>query len=306
VKQKIVVGSRGSRLALIQTESVIDLLKRSYPGLEIEIKKIVTAGDRDRSNPLDRIGVDVFVKEIEEALRDGKIDIAVHSLKDVPVEIPQGLRILAVTERLNPGDVLISGNRRLDELPAGARIGTGSLRRTAQLAGCRPDLIACPVRGNIDTRLGKVDAGEFDGVILAAAALIRLGWQHRITEYLPLDTFLPPAGQGALVIEARQDDEGIANMVSTINHLPTWRSIIAERTFMCAVGGGCQAPIATLGEVNGSTLKLEGMVVSPDGRRSLRASEEGSINSPEEIGVRLAQKILAMGASELINEVIDR
>jgi hydroxymethylbilane synthase len=302
VKRKIIVGSRGSQLALIQTESVIDLLKQSNPGLETEVKKIVTAGDRDRSHQLDRIGIDVFVREIEEALLDGRIDIAVHSLKDMPTEIPDGLCILAVPERLNPGDVLVSGNRRLDELPAGARIGTSSLRRTAQLARRRPDLLACPVRGNIDTRLRKVATGEFDGMILAAAALIRLGWQHQITEYLPLDSFLPAAGQGALAIEARQDDETLAGIVSPVNHLPTWRSVTAERAFLETLGGGCRAPIAVLGMVNNSTIKLEAMVASPDGREEQRASVEDNTLSPQELGIRLAQKLLAMGADKLIKE----
>ncbi len=302
MNRKLIIGTRGSRLALIQAESVVDLIKRANPGLEIEIKQIVTAGDRDRSNPLDRIGVDVFIKEIEDALLDGRIDIAVHSLKDVPTEIPDGLRILAVTERLNPADVLISDNRRLDELPAGSKIGTGSLRRTAQLAGCRLGLLACPIRGNIDTRLRKVAAGEFDGIILAAAALIRLGWQHKITEYLPLDSFLPAAGQGTLAIEARQDDREIADIVSPTNHQPTWRSITAERAFLEELGSGCRAPIGVLGMTDNDTYKLDAMVASPDGREVKRASVEDNALSPQELGIRLAQKLLAMGADKLIKE----
>ncbi|OGO24985.1 MAG: hydroxymethylbilane synthase [Chloroflexi bacterium RBG_16_50_9] len=302
MKRKIIVGSRGSRLALIQTGSVTDLLKRANPGLETEIKKIVTTGDRDRHSGLDRIGVDIFVKEIEEALLEGRIDIAVHSLKDVPTEIPEGLRILAVTERLDPGDVLISRGQRLAELAPGSRIGTDSLRRTAQLAGCRPDLLACPVRGNIETRLRRVANGEVDGVILAAAGLIRLGLQHKITEYLPLDSFLPAAGQGALAIEGRHNDEKIANIISPINHLPTWWSITAERAFLEALGAGCRAPIAVLGTVDNTSLKLDAMVASPDGSEVQRASAEDNTSSPQSLGIRLAQKLLAMGVGKLLRE----
>ncbi len=299
---KIIVGCRGSRLALIQTASAVDLLKRAHPGLEIEIKKIATSGDRDRRRPLDRIGANVFVKEIEEALLGGRIDMAVHSLKDVPTDIPQGLCLLAVTERLDPRDVLISGKGRLDKLPPGSRIGTDSLRRAIQIRSCRPDLKIEGIRGNVDTRLRKVAQGEYDGVILAAAAILRLGWQERITEYLPLDTFLPAAGQGALVMEARVADEDIAGLVSPINNLPVWQCVTAERAFLKELGSGCRAPVAALGTTKGTTLKLDGMVASVTSLKTLRASEEGTALSAEEIGVSLAQKMIGMGASEIIAE----
>jgi len=303
MRRKLAVGSRGSKLALIQAESVVAKIREVNPGIEVGISKIVTKGDRYHQVQLDHgEGVGVFVKELEEALLDNRIDIAVHSLKDVPTEIPQDLCLLAVTERLDPRDVLISRSGRLDELPPGSRIGTGSLRRAVQLRSYRPDLMICSIRGNVDTRLSKVSRGEFDGVILAAAAMLRLEWEDKITEYLPLEPFLPAVGQGALVVEARLGDEDIAGLISPINHLPTWQSITAERAFLSAMGGGCRTPIAALATVNGVTLKLRGMVANKSTNNILRASEKGSAVSPEEVGERLAEKMLSMGASEFIAE----
>lgn len=303
--KRIIVGSRGSRLALIQTESVIAKIREANPYLEVSLRKIVTTGDRDRHTQLDRIGVAVFVKELEQALLDGRIDLAVHSLKDVPTEVPPGLHLLAVTERLDPRDGLVAKSK-LSDLAPGSRIGTGSLRRAVQLTRFRPDLEVCSIRGNVDTRLRRVSTGEVDGVVVAAAAMLRLGWQDRIVDYLPLEHFLPAVGQGALAIEARVDGKELADLISPLNHIPAWQSVTAERAFLHAVGGGCRAPIAALGTVNSSTLKLEGMIASPDKRRMLRASEEGSAMSPKEVGTRLAKKMLAMGASGFIAEVRGR
>ena len=299
----IVVGSRGSRLALIQAESVAAKFKEINPHLEVSIARIVTEGDRNRHIPLERVaGAGIFVKKLEEALIEGRIDIAVHSLKDVPTEVPDGLRLLAVTERLDPRDVQVSRAGGLDELAPGSRIGTGSLRRAAQLTQYRPDLKACGIRGNVDTRLRMVSSGQVDGVIVAAAALLRLGWEDRIAQYLPLPHFLPAVGQGALVVEARLDDKEVAGLVLPINHPPTRHSIVAERAFLRALGGGCRAPIAALGTLNGTILRLDGMIASVSGEKVLYASEEGSAVSPEEVGVRLAQKLLRMGASDFIAE----
>ena len=216
MKNRIIVGTRGSKLALIQTEQVGAELRKANPGIEFNISRIVTSGDREQHKQFDAIeGSGVFVKELETALLDGRIDLAVHSLKDMPVEIPPGLCLIAVTKRVDPRDVLISaGGRRLAELPAGARIGTGSPRRSIQLNAYRPDLEACSIRGNVDSRLRRVTSGELDGVIIAAAGLIRLGWEDRISEYLPLEHFLPPVGQGALAIEARLGGEAIAGLVA--------------------------------------------------------------------------------------------
>jgi len=299
MRQKLTVGSRGSQLARLQAESVIARIKEANPDIEVNIIGIITTGDRDH-----RIGgtlTAIFVKELEQALLDGRIDIAVHSLKDLPTELPPGLCLLSVTERLDSRDALVA-KARLNELAAGSTIGTGSLRRTIQLMSYRPGLQAHPIRGNVDTRLRKVASGEFDGVIVAAAAMLRLGWKDRITEYLPLEYFLPAVGQGALAIEARVDDEDIANLVSPINHLLTRQSITAERAFLHAVGGGCRAPVAALGAVSGNKLRLEGMVASISGQKILRASEEGNATSAEEIGVRLAQRMQGMGAAEIIAE----
>lgn len=304
ISRRIVVGSRGSKLALIQTESVAAKIKEINPDLEVSIRQIVTKGDRNRHIQLDRMAsIGVFVKELEEALLAGQIDLAVHSLKDMPTQIPSGLHLLAIMERLDPGDVLISRGERLAQLAPGSRIGTGSLRRAVQLNACRPDLEPCSIRGNVDTRLRKVAHGEFAGVILAAAAMQRLDWEDRVSEHLPLEYFLPAVGQGALAVEARSNDKETAKIVAPLNHVPTWQCVTAERAFLYTLGGGCRAPIAALGKVNGATIKLEGMVADTRGKKLIRGSAEGSAGSPEELGARLAQQILEAGASEIIAEV---
>jgi len=301
MSRRIIVGSRGSKLALVQTESVVAKIREMNPDLDITVSKIVTTGDRNRESPIDQMGTAIFVKELEDALLGERIDIAVHSLKDVPTVLPPGLCLSGVTERLDPRDVLVAGVG-LNELAPGSRIGTSSLRRTVQLISYRHDLQACPIRGNVDTRLRKVFSGEFDGVMLAAAALLRLGLESRITEYLPLHHFLPAVGQGALVVEARLSDMDIARVMSSINHIPTWQCVTAERALLRALGGGCRAPIAALGTVSGNRLELEGMVASMSGQKVLCASEEGNAISAEEIGLKLAEKMLGMGAAEIIAE----
>ena len=301
MRQTIAVGTRGSKLALIQAEYVLAKVREAVPGLNARLVKIVTSGDRENTTVLNKFaGQGVFVKELEKALFDGKIDLAVHSLKDLPTEIPDGLSLAAVTPRLDPRDVLVSRAGSLADLAPGSRIGTGSLRRTIQLLAWRSDLEICEIRGNIDTRLRKVSQGEFDGIIVAAAALIRLGWEDRITEYLSVEHFVPAVGQGALGIEVRSDDRDTAELVSQANHEPTWQSVTAERAFLQALGGGCRAPIAALGEVSGNVLKLEGMVASADGSRILCCSEEGDALAPEKVGVRLAEKLAEMGALDLV------
>ena len=303
MRQPIIIGSRGSRLALTQAESVLASLKEANPGLEFSFTKIITEGDRHRNIPLNRMpGRRVFVKEVEEALLDGRIDLAVHSLKDLPTQIPHRLSLAAVTMRLDPRDAFVSRGRKLSELAPGSIIGTGSLRRTVQLLAYRPGLEVRGIRGNIDTRLRKVFSAELDGVIVAAAAMLRLGWKERIIEYLSLENFLPEAGQGALAIEIRSEDKEIAKLVRPLNHELTWRSIVAERTFLHALGGGCRAPIAALGTISGDTLMLQGMVASASGDRVLRATAEGSLIAPQALGARLAQRMLEMGASQFIIE----
>lgn len=302
MRKSIVIGSRGSKLALIQAESVAAKIEERHPHLKIDIIKIVTKGDRDRHTQLDRMGASAFVKELEDALLNNRIDIAVHSLKDVPTKLPQGLCLLAVTERIDPRDVLISRSGRLNELPPGSKLGTGSLRRAVQLAHYRSDIEVCSIRGNVDTRLRKISSGELDGIITAAAAMIRLKLEREITEYLPPEYFLPSAGQGAIAVESRLDDEEIAELISPINCVDVWQSTIAERAFLNTLGSGCRAPIAALGTITGTTLQLKGMIAGTTSKQILRTSEEGSSDSSEEIGIRLAKKMTAMGASKLISE----
>lgn len=300
MQKRIIAGSRRSRLALIQTKSVIDDIKHFYPDIDIKVKTIVTSGDRDKSSRIEKIGVAVFVKELEKALLEGSIDIAIHSLKDVPAEIPQGLTLVATPKRLDPRDVLVA-KTNLEQLAPGSRIGTSSLRRTAQLARLRPDIKTTNLRGNIDTRLNRIASGAVDGAIMAAAALLRLGLEDRITQYLPLEHFLPCAGQGALVIEARESDKELVQMLSRIKHVETWQSIIAERTFIEYLGAGCHAPVAVLGNVSGTKLRLDGMVASPDGHKIVRSQVEGEYSHPVKVGVRLAKKILVLGADKLLD-----
>jgi hydroxymethylbilane synthase len=303
--RRIIVGSRGSRLALIQTGAVVARIREINPGLEFSVSKISTTGDRDHHSLPGVMDTAIFVKELEEALLDGRIDIAVHSLKDLPTELPPRLCLMAVAERLDPRDALVA-NSGLNELNSGARIGTSSLRRTVQLMSYRPDLQAQPIRGNVDTRLRKVQSGEFDGVIVAAAALLRLGWAGKITEYLPLSVFLPAAGQGALGVEARLGDADIARLVSPVNHMSTWQCVTAERALLRALEGGCRTPVAALATVSGDTLRLAGMVASISGRKVLQASEEGGAASAEEIGIKLAEKMQEMGTAEIIAEARNR
>ena len=305
MKTRINVGTRGSRLALIQTGSVVDKIKQLNPQVAVDIIHVVTTGDKNRSTPLVRLGTSIFIKELEEALLNKRIDLAVHSLKDVPTEIPRGLKLLAVTEREDPRDTLIA-KTSLNDLPVGCRIGTDSLRRSVQLTVFRSDLNICSLRGNIDTRVNKVLTGVVDGAVIAAAALKRLGWEKKITEYLPLDTYLPAAGQGAIVIEARQDDREVADLIAPLNHSETWWSITAERAFLRALGGGCRAPIAALGTISHGYLKLKGMVGSLKHQKLLCDSEEGDSLSAEEIGIKLARRLLELGGAKYIAEVIDQ
>ncbi|MDO8716700.1 MAG: hydroxymethylbilane synthase [Dehalococcoidales bacterium] len=296
MKNSIIVGSRGSKLALIQTEQFVAGLREANPHIEFSISRIVTGGDRDVHKEFDAIeGSGVFVKELETALLESRINLAVHSLKDMPVELPPRLCLAAIPKRVDPRDVLISaGSTPLADLPAGAGIGTGSPRRTIQLNAYRPDLKAQSIRGNVDSRIRRVTSGELAGVIIAAAGLIRLGWEDRISEYLPVEHFLPAVGQGALAIETRLGDKDIAALLLPFNHLPTEQSVTAERALLRALGGGCRAPIAALGTVTGKTLKLRGVFANPDGSNMQSAVEEGPAAEAEKIGIRLAKKLLEL------------
>ena len=303
MKPKVIIGTRGSRLAVIQANIVALELQRAYPSIEIEIRKIVTEGDRNRNMSIDETGnTGIFVKTLEEALADERIDIAVHSLKDMPTLLPVNMCLAAVMKRIDPRDALVADSR-FGELKPGSLIGTGSLRRTAQLKNLRGDLQVINIRGNVDSRLRKVSSGELQGVIIAAAAMIRLGWDDKITEYLPLESFLPAVGQGALAIEARKDDHAIEEYVTVLNHLPTWLAVRAERAFLHTVEGGCRAPVAALATVDGQLLKITAMVADKAGTKMIKKSLEGDARQAESQGVKLAQMMLDAGAASLIKEI---
>jgi hydroxymethylbilane synthase len=306
-KRSIIIGSRGSKLALLQTELVVQRLRESYHDLEFFVKHIKTSGDRDRTTSLAEIGgKGIFIKELEEALLSGEIDMAVHSLKDIPTELSSEFKLAAVGMRIDARDAFLSkSGKPLSELPEGACVGTGSERRAVQLRALRPDIQIRPLRGNIDTRLSKLHSGELEGIIVAAAAMLRMGWGDRITEYLPIELFLPSVGQGALAVEIGAFDQELAGLLSVVNDEPTWQSVQAERAFLSALGGGCRAPIAALGTVADNSLHLEGMVASSDGSRTLRAAADGSPADPEKIGRLLAKKLLSLGARELITRKVD-
>ncbi|HEY3298271.1 MAG TPA: hydroxymethylbilane synthase [Armatimonadota bacterium] len=286
---KLKVGTRGSALALCQTKIVVERLKELHPGLEIEIVTISTQGDRSIDVPLASIGdKGLFVKELENGLLHKEIDFAVHSLKDLPGEMPKGLCIAAVPKRADPSDVIVSNSLGLDELPKGARIGTGSVRRRAQLKDYRPDLVFCEIRGNLDTRLRKLDEGRYDAIILAYAGLFRMGWAERITEKIPHAICLPAVGQGALAVQARDGEEDLLEILHALDHTESRTAVLAERSLMQALGGGCQFPLGALAVVEDGTITLQGMLAGPDGQQILREQISGPINDPETLGRQLA------------------
>ena len=302
MKEHIIIGSRSSKLALLQAQEVADKLKLANPQLSCEMVTVKTTGDRDQKTSLKVLGgKGVFVKELEEALLKGKIDIAVHSLKDMPTDIPAGLKLAAVTQRLDPRDVLVSAKGMiLSKLPPGSKIGTGSQRRAVQLMNCRRDVAVVDMRGNIDTRLRKCYSGEVEGVLMAAAALIRMKLEDRITEYLPVGTFVPAVGQGALGIEVHDGDELIQEIIAPLNHKQSWLAVTAERAFLKALGGGCREPIAALGVIKGSSMELRGMVANSATHEAMYADVRGSASAAEQLGVKLARGMMRMGADALI------
>ncbi|MDP2743552.1 MAG: hydroxymethylbilane synthase [Dehalococcoidia bacterium] len=289
------IGSRGSQLALAQTGLVVDELQGRYPQVEFAVQVVKTSGDRPSASLLP-LGEGVFVKELEEALQAGAVDLAVHSLKDVPSRLSPGFVLAAVLKRGDARDVLVSrSGQRLSELPPGARIGTGSPRRKAQVASLRPDLLVVPIRGNVDTRLRKTYSGDVDGVIMAAAAMHRLGWEDRVTEHLPLEMFLPAVGQGALVIETLSSSADMVRMVAPLEDEATRHAVAAERAFLRDLGGGCRAPIAAYATVSDGRLFLKGMFLPSEGASPVFAEGAGPAAEAEEIGAALAKKILSKG-----------
>jgi hydroxymethylbilane synthase len=286
---------------------VADRIKHQLPDWTVEIVVIKTKGDILQDVSLAKIGgKGLFVKEIEEALLRGDIDIAVHSMKDVPVDIPDGLEIGITTEREDPRDVLISkGDRKMEDMPPGARIGTGSLRRGFQLRSLYPEIEIVPLRGNLDTRIRKIETENLDGIIVAAAGMRRMGWADRISQYIPLNVMLPSIGQGVLGIELRKNDTNIRQAVSFINHAETWVEITAERAFLKHLGGGCQLPIAAYAKKQGETLTLEGLLGSLDGRTIIREKTEGCCEEAEMMGARLAENILSRGGRAILRMVYE-
>jgi hydroxymethylbilane synthase len=304
---KVIIGTRGSQLAVSQTKLVAKSLTDMLPEYEFELKKIKTKGDKILDKPLAKVGgKGLFIKELEVALLEEEIDLAVHSMKDMPAELPNTLAITAIPERVDPRDALISnGDLELDELAKGARIGTGSLRRTAQLLNYRPDLDIVPIRGNIDTRIKKLKDEDLnlDAIILAAAGLIRMGWEDKISQYVHPEVILPAAGQGALAIETREEDESIKEVINKINHQETKYMLQAERAFLEFLEGDCQVPIGAFAQVEGEEIVLEGIVATLDGAKSLRESISGSVNEAAELGVELAKELVKEGATEILKKV---
>ena len=293
----LVIASRGSQLALWQARWVQGQL--AARGVESRIEIIRTTGDKITDVPLAKVGgKGLFTKEIEEALIEGRADLAVHSLKDLPTELPEGLVLAAVPEREDPRDAIVGA--RLDELPEGARVGTSSLRRAAQLRHLRPDLLIESIRGNLDTRLRKLDEGQYRAIVLAAAGLRRLGWGGRIAEVFSPETMCPAVGQGALAVETAAARRGVAD---ALDHAPTRAAVTAERGLLGALGGGCQVPIGAHAVVHGDRLRVAGLVASPDGAEIVRAEAEGPIADAASIGRQLGAELLAQGARRILAAV---
>ncbi|MEE8283152.1 MAG: hydroxymethylbilane synthase [candidate division NC10 bacterium] len=303
--REVRIGTRGSALAVVQAERVAAEVRRRYSELAPVLVKIKTSGDKFAQIPLSRVGgKGLFIKEIEEALQAEQVDLAVHSMKDVPTEIAAGLTIAAILEREDPSDALISRRGiKLDALPAGARIGTSSLRRQAQLLRYRPDLTVIPLRGNLDTRLGKLGSEGLDALVVATAGVNRLGRQEEITEILPAEISLPAVGQGALGLEIRATDQKMHDLVGPMSHRPSVLTIGAERAFLARLGGGCQVPIAAHAELNGDQLRLKALVAAPDGTVMVRGEREGPSILAEGIGVGLAEDLLRRGADRILQEL---
>lgn len=302
------IGTRASKLALWQANWVKSALNERFPSLRVDLVTIKTKGDKILDVPLANVGgKGLFVKEIEEALLDGRVDLAVHSMKDMPAAIPQGLCIGPIPKRETPTDVLIAReNLSLSQLPHGARVGTSSLRRTSQLRHARPDLSIVPLRGNLDTRLRKLDAAEddLDAIVLAAAGVKRLGLENRITEYLDPAVMLPAVGQGALCIEIRENDPEVAVRLNALNHPSTRAAVLGERAFLNRLEGSCQIPIAAHGTIKSGRFILDGLVADIDGESVIRDTRSGPQDDCEQIGVALAEQLLSLGADKILEKLL--
>jgi hydroxymethylbilane synthase len=305
--QQLVIGTRGSALALWQTNWVKSRLEELHPGLRVDFTIIKTTGDKLQTASLAQIGgKGVFTKELEDALLDGRVDIAVHSLKDLPTRLPEGLHLAAVTEREDVRDALIVGEplkgavTSISDLPDEARIGTSSLRRAAQLRHQRPDLEILELRGNVETRLRKLSEGNYEAIILASAGLLRLGYGDLITRRLDVAEMLPAVGQGALGIEARRDDERVNALLSVLNHIPTRAATEAERAVLRSLGGGCAVPIAAHAHGSGDNISLDALVAELSGERIIRQQKQGQSHESRALGEALAAELIAAGAREIL------
>jgi len=305
MKKSIKIGTRGSKLALWQANWIKSALQSIHPSLTIDLIIIKTKGDKILNVPLAMVGgKGLFVKEIEEALLDRRIDLAVHSMKDMPAELPEGLCIGAVPKRENPKDVFISKNGLLfSELKNGDRIGTSSLRRSAQLLHARKDLVILPLRGNLDTRLKKLETENIDAIVLAAAGVKRMNFESRITEYLDENLMMPAVGQGALCIEIRKNDIAIEQIVTALDHHTTKLAVMGERAFSNGLEGGCQVPIAAFSKIEKNIFFLQGLVADVDGKTIIKKTLSGPVEQSEKIGVELANSLLSMGAKKILDNI---
>ena len=299
------IATRRSPLALWQAEFVRASLIALHPGIKVELVKMVTQGDKILDTPLAKVGgKGLFVKELEVGMMEGDADIAVHSMKDVPVQFPDGLHLSVICEREDPRDAFVSNEfDDIEQLPQGAIVGTSSLRRQCQLRSWRPDLQIKDLRGNVNTRLNKLDHSEYDAIILASAGLKRLGFQDRIKQSLATDISLPAVGQGAVGIECRTDDERINSLIAPLNHQQTRTCVLAERAMNERLEGGCQVPIAGFAELEYGQVKMRGLVGRPDGKQVIRGNIEGTAKNAEQLGTMLADDLLSRGAKEILREV---
>ena len=304
--QPIRIATRKSPLALWQAEHVRDRLLALHPGLQVELLKMSTQGDRILDSPLAKIGgKGLFVKELEQGMLDGRADLAVHSMKDVPAELPDGLCLGAILDSEDPRDAFVSAQYPgVDDLPEGARVGTSSLRRQCQLRARRPDLQILDLRGNVGTRLGKLDAGDYDAIVLACAGLKRLGLSERITHALTPEEMLPAIAQGVIGIECRADDTRVSGLIESLNHAETEQRTAAERAMNATLAGGCQAPVAGYSLLNAGVLELRGLVGQPDGSQVIRGDIRGPAEQAEALGKQLADDLLARGADTILAELL--
>jgi hydroxymethylbilane synthase len=302
MKQRILIGTRGSSLALAQTSQILDSLRKVSSNLRYEVIPIKTKGDKMHDvGTAAGEGKSLFTKEIEESLIEGKVDMAVHSMKDLTTDLPSGLVIAAVPERINPHDVLVSRNRKkFEQLPGGSRVGTSSARRKAQLLAARGDLEILDMHGNVDTRLRKLEGGEYDAIVLAAAGLIRLGLEKHVTEFLSKKVMLPAVGQGALAVQSRENDSEIRDLLSRIDHKSTRKAVEAERAFARKLGADCRTPIAAYAWLEDGKLAIDGLVASPTGKMLVRSRIVSDNPDAEKVGEELAESLLNKGAGVVL------